>query len=147
MMILTPVNAPKEESFTVFRPVRKVPGRARRRKVVPLLAQVITAGATPASSVNTADDSSNNHVLECYFALARSKMTNAELALETITSADLSPTEHLILKHFIESAVDPEAAAQYLLGRTWDTTDSVGNSLRNFKRQWRRLASRCMICP
>ncbi|KAL2856778.1 kinase-like domain-containing protein [Aspergillus pseudodeflectus] len=72
-------------------------------------------------------------------------MTNAELALETITSADLSPTEHLILKHFIESAVDPEAAAQYLFGRTRDTTDSVGNSLRNFKRQWRRLASRLLV--
>ncbi|KAJ0413942.1 kinase-like protein [Aspergillus carlsbadensis] len=69
-------------------------------------------------------------------------MTTAQLALEAISSADFSPTEHLILKHFVESAVDPETAAQYLLSRSRATTDTAENSLRDFKRQWRQLATK-----
>jgi hypothetical protein len=34
-----------------------------------------------------------------------------ETALKTITSAQLTPTEHLLLKDFVQSAVDPSRAA------------------------------------
>lgn len=36
-------------------------------------------------------------------------------ALELISLARLEPTEHLLLKQFVEGAVDPDRAAQYLL--------------------------------
>ncbi|KAL3456712.1 kinase-like domain-containing protein [Aspergillus heterothallicus] len=69
-------------------------------------------------------------------------MANVQRALGCIESAELSPTEHLILKHFVESAVDPEIAAEYLLSRTQASSDTVEISLREFKRQWRALAGR-----
>lgn len=43
-------------------------------------------------------------------------MASPKLAsLELISLARLEPTEHLLLKQFVEGAVDPERAAQYLL--------------------------------
>ncbi|KAL4783788.1 kinase-like domain-containing protein [Aspergillus varians] len=69
-------------------------------------------------------------------------MATVELALETITATNLSPTEHLLLKHFVEGAVHPATAAEYLLSRVQTSNDSVEDSLRELKQQWRSLASR-----
>ncbi|QKX58646.1 uncharacterized protein TRUGW13939_05773 [Talaromyces rugulosus] len=63
-------------------------------------------------------------------------------ALEIISSTSLSPTEHLILKNFINEAADSELAANYLLSRiARDTPLDTEISLRDFKKNWRRLAT------
>lgn len=62
--------------------------------------------------------------------------------LETISSADLEPTEHLLLKHFIEGADDPELAARYLNSRL-SQSENVAACLRSFKQDWRRLVFKC----
>lgn len=66
------------------------------------------------------------------------------IALGLISSADLSPTEHLLLKHFIEHAVDPEFAASYLISRiAVDSDTNVESHLRSFKQDWRKIVSKC----
>ncbi|KAL2867550.1 uncharacterized protein BJX67DRAFT_371892 [Aspergillus lucknowensis] len=72
-------------------------------------------------------------------------MASVQSAVEIITKSELSPTEHLILKHFVESAVDPETAAKYIISRTQTTRDGVEESLREFKGQWRLLATRLTV--
>lgn len=64
-------------------------------------------------------------------------------ALEIISSASLSPTEHLLLKEFINGAVNSELAANYLLSRiAQDSLLDTEISLRNFKKDWRQLTTR-----
>ena len=71
-------------------------------------------------------------------------MVTSSTVLEVISSADLTPTEHLLLKQFVEKAVDPELAAQYLMSRLHlDEEQSSETSLRSFKQDWRSLVSRC----
>lgn len=65
-------------------------------------------------------------------------------ALQIISSADLSPTEHLLLNHFIEGAVDPDLAAQYLISRI-DFQHDPEFCLRRFKQDWKKLAARCWL--
>ncbi|OBT80199.1 hypothetical protein VF21_00547 [Pseudogymnoascus sp. 05NY08] len=60
-------------------------------------------------------------------------------ALELISSARLEPTEHLLLKQFVEGAVDPDRAAQYLLSTINTPHQDVETSLRCFKADWRDL--------
>jgi hypothetical protein len=63
--------------------------------------------------------------------------------LATVKSADLSPIEHSLLIDFVESAVDPEYAAQYISKRlSNDEHLSTENALRHLKRDWRRLVSK-----
>ncbi|KAK1143222.1 hypothetical protein N8T08_006921 [Aspergillus melleus] len=50
-------------------------------------------------------------------------MATSAVVLDAILSADLSPTEHLILKHFIEAADDSELAARYLHSRLHQSED------------------------
>lgn len=70
-------------------------------------------------------------------------MATSNAALEIISSANLSPTEHLLLKHFVEKAVDPDLAAHYLMSRVQRDVDAeVEDCLRSFKQDWRKLASR-----
>jgi hypothetical protein len=71
-------------------------------------------------------------------------MATSSTALEVISSTNLSPTEHLILKHFVEKAVDPDLAAQYLMSRVHrDVCAEVEACLRSFMQDWRDLASKC----
>lgn len=71
-------------------------------------------------------------------------MATSSTALEVISSANLSPTEHLLLEHFVERAVDPDLAAQYLMSRVHrDVGAGVEACLRSFKQDWRNLASKC----
>jgi hypothetical protein len=64
-------------------------------------------------------------------------------ALEIISSTSLSPTEHLLLKRFISEAVDSEVAANYLLSRiAQDGLPDTEISLRDFKKDWRKLTKR-----
>lgn len=58
--------------------------------------------------------------------------------LEIISSVDLSPTEHLLLKHFVKGAVDPASAAEFLQSKL-PHSDDVEPALRAFKQDWRRL--------
>ncbi|OBT42398.1 hypothetical protein VE00_06040 [Pseudogymnoascus sp. WSF 3629] len=61
-------------------------------------------------------------------------------ALELISLARLEPTEHLLLRQFIEGAVDPERAAQYLLYNINKSPhQDVETSLRCFKKDLRDL--------
>ncbi|KFY30935.1 hypothetical protein V493_01533 [Pseudogymnoascus sp. VKM F-4281 (FW-2241)] len=63
-------------------------------------------------------------------------------ALELISSARLEPTEHLLLKHFVEGAVDPDRAAQYLLSSVDKSPNQdVGTYLQCFKKDWRNLVT------
>ena len=68
-------------------------------------------------------------------------MTAVQTAIDIITSADLSPTEHLLLKHFVQGALEPERAADYLVSRIQFSTCSVEVALREFKQHWRGLVS------
>ncbi|RDW84100.1 aminoglycoside phosphotransferase family protein [Aspergillus mulundensis] len=72
-------------------------------------------------------------------------MTSVERALEIVTAADLSPTEHLLLKHFVESAVDPQKAGEYVIYRVKTSASNVEDTLRVLKGQWRRLATRLTV--
>jgi hypothetical protein len=70
-------------------------------------------------------------------------MATTTAVLELISSANLRPTEHQLLKHFIEGAVDSEFAAQYLLCRTSQSAQhDIEACLRNFKQDWRDLVMR-----
>lgn len=72
-------------------------------------------------------------------------MTSTKNALVIISSANLSPTEHLLLKHFIESAIDSDLASQYLISRLGQAAQYNENTeicLRHFKQDWRKLATR-----
>ncbi|OJJ45997.1 hypothetical protein ASPZODRAFT_167030 [Penicilliopsis zonata CBS 506.65] len=72
-------------------------------------------------------------------------MAISSTALEMISSASLSPTEHLLLNHFVERAVDPDLAAQYLVSRVSRETGAgvkVEACLRSFKQDLRNLASK-----
>ncbi|KAL3496131.1 kinase-like domain-containing protein [Aspergillus germanicus] len=71
-------------------------------------------------------------------------MASVQVALQHIRTSHLSPTEHLILEHFVQSADEPEAAAQYLLSRTQTPVDNVESSLRQFLEEWTSLVSRIM---
>ncbi|KFY87516.1 hypothetical protein V498_07143 [Pseudogymnoascus sp. VKM F-4517 (FW-2822)] len=63
-------------------------------------------------------------------------------ALELISSARLDPTEHHLLKHFVEGAVDPDRAARYLLSTVDKSTNQdVETCLRCFKKDWRDLVT------
>ncbi|ESZ96856.1 serine/threonine protein kinase [Sclerotinia borealis F-4128] len=65
-------------------------------------------------------------------------------AIDAISSADLSPTEHLLLKHFVEEATHPEVAAKYIQLIISQDKNDVESRLRQFKVDWRKLASRLM---
>lgn len=70
-------------------------------------------------------------------------MSTTDKALAIISSANLSPTEHLLLKGFINEAVDSEISAKYLISRTiQDNQGDIEASLRDFKNDWRKLATR-----
>lgn len=65
-------------------------------------------------------------------------------ALDTVKSAALTPTEHLLLKRFLDKARDPSCAAIYLLRKVEENPNrSVEASLREFKKDWRRLVTKC----
>lgn len=64
-------------------------------------------------------------------------------ALEIISSAGLSPTEHILLKNFIKGAADSELAAKHLISRIVpDSQQAIEISLRDFKKDWRKLVTR-----
>ncbi|KAJ9312633.1 hypothetical protein DTO271D3_7180 [Paecilomyces variotii] len=70
-------------------------------------------------------------------------MSTTDKALAIISSANLSPTEHLLLKGFVNEAVDSEIAAKYLISRIiQDNREDIEASLRDFKSDWRKLATR-----
>lgn len=65
-------------------------------------------------------------------------------ALDIIRSANLTPTEHLILEKFLDEAVDPSYAARYLLQRLNENPGrDTEAGLRVFKQDWKRLVSKC----
>ncbi|KAF7927104.1 hypothetical protein BELL_0336g00090 [Botrytis elliptica] len=72
-------------------------------------------------------------------------MADINSALDAISSADLSPTEHSLLKHFIEEAVEPELAAQFIKSIVDQDKNNVENNLRRFKKDWRKLAGRLTV--
>ncbi len=74
-----------------------------------------------------------------------SQNTNVvETALKTITSAQLTPTEHLLLKDFVQSAIDPLRAARHVLQRIENYPGkSLEGALRDLKAEWRRLIAEC----
>lgn len=69
-------------------------------------------------------------------------MATINSVIDAISSADLSPTEHSFLKHFIQQAIEPEVAAQYIQSIINTRSTDVENSLRQFKRNWRKLTNR-----
>lgn len=73
-------------------------------------------------------------------------MSSVDSALEVVSSASLSPTEHLLLKGFVTGAVDPELAAIYLLSRVGPNThQDVETNLHELKKDWRKLVARRKI--
>ena len=64
--------------------------------------------------------------------------------LDLITSAKLTPTEHLLLKGFLTEAVDPEYAAQYISQRIEGRGDrNIEEALRELKQDWKQLVLKC----
>ncbi|DAA74697.1 TPA_exp: Uncharacterized protein A8136_3013 [Trichophyton benhamiae CBS 112371] len=64
-------------------------------------------------------------------------------ALDTVKSAALTPTEHLLLKRFLDKAQDSSCAAIYLLRKVEENPSrSVEANLREFKKDWRRLVTK-----
>jgi hypothetical protein len=73
-------------------------------------------------------------------------MASEKAALDLISSANVSPTEHLLLKHFVENAVDSERAALYLVSRIGQGQGADHNAevnLSDFKQDWRKLLTKC----
>ncbi|TEY63386.1 hypothetical protein BOTCAL_0155g00080 [Botryotinia calthae] len=67
-------------------------------------------------------------------------------ALEIISASDLSPSKHLLLKYFIEGAVDSDIAANYLTS-TLNFNPDVEPQLIRFLLDWRKLADRRTPSP
>ncbi|KAJ5701990.1 hypothetical protein N7488_009538 [Penicillium malachiteum] len=67
-------------------------------------------------------------------------MATSDITLKIISSANLSPNEHLLLRDFIQRALDRDFAAKYVLYRIQPAT-GVEVSLRSFKQDWRNLIS------
>ncbi|EFR00557.1 serine/threonine protein kinase [Nannizzia gypsea CBS 118893] len=64
-------------------------------------------------------------------------------ALDTVRSAALTPTEHLLLERFLDLAEDPECAARYLLQKVKENPNrSVEASLGEVKEDWRQLVTK-----
>jgi hypothetical protein len=64
--------------------------------------------------------------------------------LNIITSANLTPTEHLLLKGFPTEAFDPEYAARYIYQRIEDSGDrNIEETLRDLKHDWKQLVLKC----
>lgn len=68
-----------------------------------------------------------------------------ETALNTIASAQLTPTEQLLLKNFVQSAADPSLAARHVLQRIDSSGKSSVEALRDLKADWRRLTIECEL--
>lgn len=74
--------------------------------------------------------------------------TATDAALTCIASANLTPTEHLLLKDLIENAVEPNDMATYILQRiAEDPSRRTEQSLRLLKEDWRSLASKRKFPP
>ncbi|KAL3468145.1 hypothetical protein BJX64DRAFT_283028 [Aspergillus heterothallicus] len=66
---------------------------------------------------------------------------NVEPSMSTISSAALTAIEHQILREFVNQAVDPEYAANYILQKIKDHSHSpVEEVLRDLKCEWKELA-------
>ncbi|KKZ68518.1 hypothetical protein EMCG_05802 [[Emmonsia] crescens] len=63
-------------------------------------------------------------------------------ALSAIRSANLTPTEHLLLSEFVNQAVDTERAARYVLYWIESSCQTVEEALRSLKHDWKRLVTR-----
>ncbi|TGO29117.1 hypothetical protein BPAE_0018g00020 [Botrytis paeoniae] len=72
-------------------------------------------------------------------------MATIDSVNDAISAADLSPTEHSLLKHFIKEAVEPKLAAQFIQSIIDRDKNNIENNLRRFKRDWRKLASRLTV--
>ncbi|KAK2765104.1 hypothetical protein FQN54_008803 [Arachnomyces sp. PD_36] len=71
-----------------------------------------------------------------------------DAALTCIATAKLTPTEHLLLKDLVESAVDPDGMARRVLQTVEeDSSRSTEESLRLLKEDWRRLISKLIHAP
>ncbi|OJJ95222.1 hypothetical protein ASPACDRAFT_1860272 [Aspergillus aculeatus ATCC 16872] len=63
--------------------------------------------------------------------------------LSLISSADLTPTEHWLLKRFLCHAVDPEYAAQYVARRIEaHAPNDVEGVLRDLKSEWKQVTQK-----
>lgn len=70
-------------------------------------------------------------------------MLTVNQALDIISSAGLSPTEHKLLNHFVNGAVNPDLASQYLVSRATNlkSPNGVETHLRHLLQDWKRLAN------
>lgn len=72
--------------------------------------------------------------------------TAVEEALACIASAQLTPTEHLLLKDLVESAVDPNSIAQHILQTVESNRPMMTEvTLRLLKQDWRKLTFKRML--
>lgn len=71
---------------------------------------------------------------------------DVQKALSTIASLTLSPPEHRLLSCFVQDAVDPKAAALYVLqraSRSGGGSIHVETELYDLLKDWKRLVERC----
>ncbi|KFY11324.1 hypothetical protein V491_07258 [Pseudogymnoascus sp. VKM F-3775] len=75
-------------------------------------------------------------------------MDNAvvDKAIAAIKTADLTPTEHLILRDFVKEAYEPSLAARVVLDRISDDGRPVEETLRVLKEDWHGLVG-IISCP
>lgn len=67
--------------------------------------------------------------------------------VQLIEAAQLTPTEHLIWKAFLNEAVDPEHAARYIWERVHASPGSPEKALRELKILWKQVALKCESRP
>lgn len=68
--------------------------------------------------------------------------------IRIIESTQLTPTEHSIWRSFLDGAVDPEYAAQYIWQMIQDhSSQSPEQVLQELKLEWKRLVTKCQSEP
>ncbi|KAF7887576.1 hypothetical protein EAF00_009870 [Botryotinia globosa] len=67
-------------------------------------------------------------------------------ALEIISTSDLSPNKHLLLKYFIDGAVDSDLGANYLTSM-FNLNQDVEPRIFRFLLDWRKLAPNAKRFP
>lgn len=78
--------------------------------------------------------------------MAAEETSAYDRATTLIASALLTPTKHLLLKPFLDEAVDPELAAGYVLqGVSHHPARPKEDVLRGFKSEWQRLVHKCAL--
>ncbi|TGO53509.1 hypothetical protein BCON_0122g00260 [Botryotinia convoluta] len=127
-----------EPSLIVFKSVVTTNSSLNKYTYLPTLREPQPAGHLQTNI--TLWSASPTWIEHTYYIMATIDSVN-----DAISATDLSPTEHLLLKHFIKEAVEPKLAAQFIKSIIDRDSNNVEDNLRRVKKDWRNLASRLTV--